>query len=158
LKAITLWQPWASLVAIEQKRVETRSWPTNYRGPLAIHAAAKLPAKWLGQSRHLTEFRDELADCFNAKRDRDDRTGLHVDDVIRALPYGAVLCVVNLVAVCETGTVYDDLGTREHIFGNYEDGRYAWFLEMVEKFEKPIPAKGNRMLWNWKPPGGKDAA
>ncbi len=56
---------------------------------------------------------------------------------------------MNLVAVRETGEVYDDLCTREHIFGNYEDGRYAWFLEMLEVFERPIPAKGNRMLWNW---------
>ena len=149
VKALTLWQPWASLVAMGHKQVETRCWPTRYRGLLAIHAAAKLPLKWLGASRHKVEFRDELADCFNVRRDRDDRYGLHVDDAIRALPYGAVLCIVNLVSILETGEVYDDLPTREHIFGNYEDGRYAWFLEMVERFETPIPAKGNRMLWNW---------
>jgi activating signal cointegrator 1 len=152
VKVLTLWEPWASLVALGYKRVETRCWATRYRGPLAIHAAAKLPPKWLGASRHETEFRDELADCFNARRDSDDRTGLHVDEVIRSLPYGAVLCIVDLVAVRETGEVYDDLDTREHIFGNYEDGRYAWFLEMVEKFENPIPAKGNRLLWNWERP------
>jgi hypothetical protein len=149
VKALTLWQPWATLVALEFKRVETRCWPPKYRGPLAIHSAAKLPPKWLGASRHQVEFRDELANCLNVRRDRDDRCGLHVDDAIRSMPYGAVLCIVNLVAVRETGEVYDDLCTREHIFGNYEDGRYAWFLEMLEVFERPIPAKGNRMLWNW---------
>ena len=152
MKALTLWQPWASLVALEHKRVETRCWPTRYRGPLAIHAAAELPPKWLGASRHETDFRDELAGCFNCRRDCDDRSGLHVDDVIRSLPYGSVLCIVNLVACVRTGEVYDDLGTREHIFGNYKDGRYAWFLEMIEKFEEPVPAKGNRMLWNWERP------
>lgn len=40
MKAITLMQPWATLVAIGAKRLETRSWSTNYRGPLAIHAGA----------------------------------------------------------------------------------------------------------------------
>lgn len=38
MKAVTLTQPWATLVAIGAKQIETRSWPTNYRGPLAIHA------------------------------------------------------------------------------------------------------------------------
>lgn len=43
MKAITLWQPWASLVAVGLKRAETRGWSTRYRGPLAIHAAARVP-------------------------------------------------------------------------------------------------------------------
>ena len=38
MKALTLTQPWATLVAMGAKRIETRSWTTNYRGPLAIHA------------------------------------------------------------------------------------------------------------------------
>ena len=42
MKVITLTQPWATLVAIGAKRIETRSWPTRYRGPLAIHAAIGL--------------------------------------------------------------------------------------------------------------------
>lgn len=46
MKTISLWQPWASLVAIKAKRIETRSWYTSYRGPLAIHAAKVFP-KWV---------------------------------------------------------------------------------------------------------------
>ena len=38
MKALTVWQPWASLIADGRKRYETRSWPTRHRGPLAIHA------------------------------------------------------------------------------------------------------------------------
>src|SRR6202030_2406661 len=45
MKALTLTQPWATLVAIGAKRIETRSWPTLYRGPLAIYAAKRFP-KW----------------------------------------------------------------------------------------------------------------
>jgi hypothetical protein len=43
MKALTLTQPWATLVAIGAKTIETRSWPTSYRGPLAIHAAKGYP-------------------------------------------------------------------------------------------------------------------
>ena len=38
MKALSLTQPWASLVADGRKTTETRSWLTHYRGPLAIHA------------------------------------------------------------------------------------------------------------------------
>ena len=42
MKAITLWQPWASLIVYGHKHIETRSWPTKYRGWLGIHASQKL--------------------------------------------------------------------------------------------------------------------
>jgi len=38
MKALTVCQPYAHLIAIGEKRVENRTWRTNYRGPLAIHA------------------------------------------------------------------------------------------------------------------------
>lgn len=41
MKALTIWQPWATAIAIGAKRIETRSWETHYRGPIAIHAAAR---------------------------------------------------------------------------------------------------------------------
>src|SRR5271166_4355910 len=43
MKALTLTQPWATLVAIKAKRIETRSWRTSYRGPFAIHAGKSFP-------------------------------------------------------------------------------------------------------------------
>lgn len=152
MKALTLWQPWASLVALEQKRIETRGWATRYRGELAIHSAARLPPKWLGASRHQPEFRDALADIFNCRRDCDGRSGYHVDDAILELPYGKVLCTVRLSDIVETGGMDTEpsiIGERERLFGNYEPGRYAWYLDMIGMFVPPIPAKGNRMLWNW---------
>jgi activating signal cointegrator 1 len=150
MKALTLWQPWATLVAMDEKRIETRSWSTQYRGELAIHSAAKLPPKWLGASSRTDPFRDELADVFAVRRDRDDRCGKRVDDILRGLPYGKVVCVVRLIQIEEiTNFMSEDLPERELRFGNYEEGRYAWHLKLIEVFEPPIAAKGNRMLWNW---------
>jgi activating signal cointegrator 1 len=42
VKAISLWQPWATLIALGEKKFETRSWLTNYRGQIAIHAAKRM--------------------------------------------------------------------------------------------------------------------
>jgi hypothetical protein len=148
MKAISLWQPWASLVAMGEKKIETRIWKTKYRGPIAIHATAGKP-KFLGRSAETQSFRDELADVLNCRRDCDERGGMHLDSRLSALPSAAVLCIVRLVDIEETQMVRGILDQRELRFGNYEDGRYAWFLEMVEVFDEPIPAKGNRLLWNW---------
>ncbi len=132
MKALTLWQPWASLVALGHKAVETRCWSTKYRGPLAIHAAAKKPT-WLGVSAESELFRREIG-------------RLKIDE--RTLPCGVVLCTVDLVQIVPTDEVCY-LPENEQLFGNYEEGRYAWFFENLKTFPVPIPAKGNRLLWNW---------
>ena len=44
MKALSVTQPWATLIATGQKQIETRSWGTRYRGPLYIHAAKRFPA------------------------------------------------------------------------------------------------------------------
>ncbi len=41
MKALSLRQPWASLIADGHKTIETRTWRTHYRGPLAIHASTR---------------------------------------------------------------------------------------------------------------------
>lgn len=38
MKALTVKQPWASLIIAGYKPVENRIWYTHHRGPLAIHA------------------------------------------------------------------------------------------------------------------------
>lgn len=141
MKALTLWQPWASLIAFNEKNIETRCWTTAYRGELAIHAAARRPPD-LGKSQFTSDFQSELADVFHIAM----RT---VPSFVNLLPRGSVLCIVKLVSIEESSRVRDVLSERERIFGNYEDGRYAWNLQMVRMFNPPIKAKGNRMLWNW---------
>ena len=42
MKALSLWQPWASLIYDGRKTIETRHWEMFHRGPLAIHAAKKI--------------------------------------------------------------------------------------------------------------------
>ena len=59
MKAISLWQPWATLIAVGAKRLETRSWESRYQGELAIHAAKR----WTADEQDLIQaspFREAL--------------------------------------------------------------------------------------------------
>lgn len=145
MKALTLTQPWATLVAIGAKRIETRSWNTRYCGLVAIHAAKAFP-------------KDAKA-LVNASGFRLALMGEKID-------FGAVVAIVRLVDCCPTVDrilnpaypsvfrKYPHLDTeQERAFGNYEPGRWAWVLEFVHRFEKPILAKGALGLWEWNDAG-----
>ena len=142
MKALTLWQPWATLMALGEKKIETRCWSTFYRGPVAIHAASMKPAKFLGRSRYTPEFGEEIAAVLKIDIDA-------VGPAIAQMPRGVVLCIVELVTIEQAERVVIDLPQREKLFGNYEAGRYAWHTKLLEVFDPPIPAKGNRKLWEW---------
>lgn len=134
MKALTLIQPWATLVAIGAKHFETRSWSTRYRGRLAITAAAGFPVKyrWLCDEEWFQAALIEEGYAGPAK-----------------LPRGAVLCTCELVAVHSTEMIRDQLTVQERAFGDYSDGRFAWELREVRILPEPIPCKGNRQLWEW---------
>lgn len=138
IKAATLWDPWGTLVALEEKLYETRSWATNYRGPLAIHVASRWSRVQQGIYCPTEPFRSTLA-----------RHGIHS----RAdLPLGCVVAVVDLTAVYRTEDMRASLGEQELAFGNYGDGRYAWKLGNVRRLAVPVPATGKQRLWWWDVP------
>lgn len=87
MKALTLSQPWASLVAIGAKRIETRSWGTNYRGPLAIHAAKNF-SDIARQLCYTEPFASALIDVEGVLYSNSDE-----------LPTGVVVAVVELTDV-----------------------------------------------------------
>lgn len=128
MKALSLWQPWATLVAIGAKQWETRGWSTSYRGPLLI-CAAKRPMDLATRGIvKLSPFRDVLADVV--------------------LPFGAALCVVNLRDVEPAEDVAPRLSWNEFHFGNYAPGRFAWRLDCLRPLPEPIPIVGRQGLFN----------
>ncbi len=137
MKTISFIQPWASLVAIGAKCIETRSWTTPYRGPLAIHASAKYPAE------DKTLARSPLfAETLQAGG-YDDPT---------ALPLGCVIAVAELSACKRIRGIpdYDRLPDEPELsFGDYRAGRYMWKLVNVKRLPEPVPAKGMLGLWDW---------
>ena len=135
MRCLSLWQPWASLVATGAKRIETRSWSTAYRGLLAIHAAKNLePAA--SRPRLASEpLRSALL-----------RGGLGPGSV---LPRGAVLAVARLVDVVPTEIARADaVAWGELHFGDFTPGRYAWYLDQVRVLSTPIPCRGALGLWS----------
>lgn len=150
MKALTLHQPWATLIAIGAKCIETRSWSTSYRGPLAIHAAKGFPKE--AQVACITyPFIDTLG-----------KAGFRVGAWPgKPLPLGAIVATCELVD-CEKiarqkwwkidGVTWI-LSDAERALGDYAPGRDAWLLANIRPLLEPIPAKGAQGLWEWTPAG-----
>ena len=137
MKMITLTQPWATLVALDEKRNETRSWKTDYRGDLAIHAAKNFPRG--ARDLVATEpFASVLA-----------HYGIGMPELEAVL--GHILCVTELYG-CEritTGYPPPRFGIRaeaqhEAAFGNYGSGRWAWQMDRHRKLRQPVEAVGHQ--------------
>jgi activating signal cointegrator 1 len=157
MKALTLTQPYASLIAIGAKKIETRSWSTAYRGPLAIHAGKGLGP--VGSRRGMIRL------CRSSPFDQAlDAAGIWSATAIDHVPYGAIVAVCRLTAVARIvqdiprgETVLhlaDDwmsIGAQERAFGNYSPGRSAWLLADVRRLPAPIPYRGALSLWNVPP-------
>lgn len=88
IKALTICQPSAELIARGEKPIENRTWPTNYRGPLAIHA---------GKSRAWLEEGDEA--------------------LYPEMPFGAVVAVADLYDCVRWEALSDELKENEHANG-----------------------------------------
>ena len=144
MKAITLHQPWASLIACGAKRIETRSWPAPavlshgffYGHRFAIHAGKVLIA-------------DHEGSDFNR------RVAAHLgDDWATSIPRGAVVATAVLDR-CEQMTkwnrhLWPDIESDEHEFGEYALGRWMWHLTEVMPVDPPMPARGYQGLWTWR--------
>ena len=131
MKALSLWQPWASLIATGAKTWETRSWPTAYRGPLLICASkGGLSKTALIATLCIWPFQGGLAPLRGKPLELETVThwaGITADD----LPFGTAVCIVDLMDCRPTGSLtLDEIGT-DAPFGDFTIGRYAWKLENV---------------------------
>lgn len=137
MKAISLWQPWATAVALELKPHETRHWSTSYVGPLAIHAAKKAT----GEQRDLfTQF------LMNSQiRGAMMQHWYHSFD---NLPFGAIVAVCKLVYCVPTHEQVRHITETDRLLGDWSDGRYAWRLQNVVMLPQPIPYKGRQGFFN----------
>lgn len=122
IKALTLWQPYASLIRDYRKHVETRKWSTKYRGILGIHAGMKVDKQACQQ-------------FSNERFEYDPRT----------IERGAVLCTVMLVDCVQ----FPNLLVRPDPYGDFTPGRYGWIMNDLKCFWEPVPAKGGLSLWNF---------
>ena len=118
MKALTVCQPYAELIALGEKLIENRTWPTSYRGPLLIHA---------GKSRAWMERGDEAA--------------------YPGMSFGAAVATARLVACLDLRTEHWP-AQWEHLHDNeHANGPWCWILEDVKRLPQPIPMRGAQGLW-----------
>ena len=134
MKALTLWQPWATLVAVGAKQFETRDWRTSHRGPLAIHSAKKWEEHQV-KICYQEPFRSVLAGTLY--------------DAAADLPRGKVLAITNLENVFPADNLPIELTSHEEAFGHFGEGRFAWQLAVEKRADSPIPARGKPGLWEF---------
>lgn len=131
MKAITIIQPWASLIIHGVKRHETRSWrPGRFSGWIAIHAGKKTPERHLAHTDYLRSI------GFRTWGD---------------LPLGAVLGWAFLIDAHSTDNPHflSQLTNADKDTGDYSPNRYAWELTYIYRLNEPVPARGMQGLWNW---------
>jgi activating signal cointegrator 1 len=139
IPALTLWQPWATLIAIGVKSFETRSWETAYRGPIAIHAGKN--RRGLALCRGEPEIEQALADAgyLLTASPRD------IDRGWRAVPLGSIVAVAELSACWPTDRVVSE--GRHDAYGDYSPGRWAWRLRRVCPLAEPVLCGGLQGIW-----------
>lgn len=132
MKALSLWQPWASLMARGVKRHDTRTWPTDHRGLVAIHASRVL----------------DLAGAPNAL------CGSAIDRFWWSIkhPASAIVAIGRLSACLPAHTVEPFLTRADRVASDFGPGRFAWAFDEIHALYEPIPAVGRQGLFNWIPP------
>ena len=153
MRALTIYQPWASLIAAGVKQYETRNWATKHRGPIAIHAGLK-------KYNDYGFLGDEVINKMEAALIASGKSYLIFD-----LPFGAVIATAELVGCWEIAEdpegpflcVEWDGKNGDHelivkgdelLFGDWTPGRYAFELLNVKLLSTPVYCRGKQGIWN----------
>lgn len=143
MKILSLTQPWATLMDVGAKRIETRSWATKYRGWVAIHAAQGLGPVGGVEGLRLQCLEQHYIDVLT---EHGYRVPLPERNFERTLPRGAIVAIADLNAILPTCAVTDTISEQERAFGNYASGRFAWHFPTIYRLREPLPFKGAQGL------------
>ena len=167
MKALTLHEPYASLIASGRKRFETRGWPPP-RGligeRIAIHAAKhRGPTVRAAIEQHYPGFRVTCP----LPRATDALHAAHADGRILRFPLGRIIATARLVEASQVIEEAIDDGSAAagfarvrsldvplrkwaptDAYGDYRLGRWLWWLEGVRLLPTPRWATGRQGLWD----------
>lgn len=165
-KAITIKQPWASLIVDGLKDIENRTWKTKFRGRVLIHVSAKKASKYqhislvelyrLGLTEEMILYANSHGFNFNSFHERTEfgKTGLIYSAIIGSVEI--VDCVINNPSIWaektkipHLGDVLDDVKYLGKAM-KPDNIIYNWVLANPIKFDKPIyNVKGKLSFWNY---------
>lgn len=122
MKALSLKQPYASLVVTGAKKIELRNWKTNHRGEFLVHAS-KVPIK--------SDFSEFLLEK-------------------NLMPLGAIVGKASLYHVKKYSSVFDwTSDIKYHLAGpEFQSSSYGFILTNPVKFKEPIPCEGALNFWD----------
>ena len=130
MKVLTIQEPYATFIMQGLKKIETRSWKTNYRGEIYIHA---------GKSKQFLKTIDNEQVLSLVKQNN--------------MNYGKIICkteLVDCIYMTEEFIEYIKINyPEEYKLGIYKVGRYAWILKNTKKLNTKIPAKGKLNIWTY---------
>ncbi len=130
MKVITIKQPYASMIVNNYKRYEFRSWKTNYRGKLLIHAGNSV--------------------------NKDDLIYYNYLD-IKEYPKMKIIGECELTDCILIDDNFDKELRKNKIYGRHSRiGLYAWKLDNIKMYDKYIDVKGKLGLWNYGDTNGKE--
>lgn len=129
MMALTICQPYADLILLpddhdDAKRVENRTWLTEYRGPLLIHSGKSL--EWLGLTKN------------------------EVKEIYPDMVFGAILGVVDLRACYSVTDIHAGLAKLRYPWlsiHKHVSGPYCWVFAECQRFQEPVPYRGERGLF-----------
>jgi len=128
MKALTIKQPWAALIAAGLKPIENRTWNTKHRGPLLIHVSGKIPFK-----------RGEW-DKFCA--DHPEAAAIDYETLLEQC--GKIICTVELVDCVPIASLPKSL--RNHWTA---EGPICWMVENATPVDDQPTVKGRLGLWEY---------
>ena len=142
MKALSIRQPWAWLIAKGIKDVENRSWPTDFRGRIYIHAGAKFDTQAMLDNRLCPWLAEALID---------DETGKQLDELHRNFNrHGAIIGEVDLFD-CK---YQYDLMDNDFCSPWAESGKYGFYLANAVLYDEPIPCRGQLGFFGVEFPNG----
>lgn len=153
MKALTVWQPWASLIAARAKPYEFRGWkvPKSIVGQrIAIHAGARVAQhyelQWL--LRTLKDPRPSEQICLHGEIAAPLLE--HWSGDLSRLPLSSIVCTAVIGAEKPGDVCARDFG---HEAGNDSEREgtfnYGWPLTDIQPLNPVIPARGRQGFWNW---------
>ena len=138
MKALTLHQPWASLIGFGLKEFETRPRNSKHRGPIAIHAGKTVNEQALLEVS--VDWNNYITRPMSRRWSSIGAQDFHL---------GAIVAVAEMTDSIKMDEEFIASQTPlERSVGDWEVGRYAYKLENIQALITPIQASGKQGLWN----------
>ena len=171
MKTLSVQQPYATYICAGIKTVENRTWNTDYRGKLLIHASGEayvypdmrcLPESWYTKILEFIDQRDwseakqgmlnfyDLIDdayiFYGKEPAKEEPPEQWIEQAVEK--YGAFMPSSALIGFCDLVDVVQD---SKDDFAKQKQGMYHWILSEPYVFDKPIlDVVGRRLLWDYK--------